>query len=116
MQEEKVVDTIGSLSKCCQTCQEIAISEIALFDVLWFWLSFEDDSFWILLKDLDPFDVLPFLHWPPFSTQRVDIGRETVIQKLLSLFLELFELFFGRTGLDLSDLLLDELDDIEGIS
>lgn len=113
LEKEQVVNTVGSLSKRCQACQEVTISEIALLDVLWLWLSFEDDSLGILFEDLDPLDVLPFFHCSPFSAQGVDIGREAVVQKLLPFLPQLIELSFCRTGLDLGDLLLDELDNIE---
>lgn len=58
--EEEVEDTVGSLGKGCQTCQEIAISKISLFDISG--VRFINKYFrtFNFIRNLLPSDAIPF--------------------------------------------------------
>jgi hypothetical protein len=105
LQKKQIENTVRTFSQSCQSSQEITISQITLFDIFWLRFSHENCGLGKFLRYLCPFDLLPLSYVLPFTAQGVEVGRETVIHELLTLFFKLFQFGLARTGLNLNHLL-----------
>ncbi len=63
----------------------------------------------------NPLYLFPFRYVAPLSTQRLLIGRESIILESLTIFLQFFEFLFVWRRFDQNDLIFDELLDIIGL-
>ena len=82
--EEEVEDTVGSLGEGCQTCQEVTVSKISLFDISGIRFINKYPSAFNFIRNFLPFDAIPFRQIPPLSTQRISAWWESIISKGLS--------------------------------
>ena len=107
--QEKTENSVRSFSYGSQSCQKVAVSKVALLDVSGIRLVNKDSSVRDFAGDSFPLDAIPFRDASPFSTERVLVGRESVISELLSSGSELFDLFLGWGRFNLDDLLFDDI-------
>lgn len=107
LSQKQVKDTVRALADSSKSSKEITVSQYALLDIIGLWPAYEYFGLRHHMRYLIPFDILPIVEGFPLSTQRIMVGRKTLIDKFEPLLLEFLYFYAGWTLFHLDNLLLD---------